>query len=174
MDSTSSSRPGETILLSFSPADAHILKEFAKPIWEKAYTPIISTTQIQYMLERGYSPGTIQREISDGVRYQWVIQDDRKAGFLACETSPDRTAFLHKFYLLPSFWGQGIARSAMGTLSGMLSKEGVQTLRLRVNRENRRAHQFYENCGFVKTGEDCLPIGNGFVMDDFLMSLSLH
>ena len=46
----------------------------------------------------------------------------------------------------------------------------AKEIRLRVNRENERAIRFYQNCGFEIVGEDCLPIGNEYVMDDYLMS----
>jgi len=176
MHSSAPPSSSETVLAAFRQKDAEDLRAFARPIWEKAYSEIISTEQIDYMLSKGYSAETLLREMSEqGVMYRWIQKDSRRAGFLACE--PDlrqSSAFLHKFYVEPSFWGKGLAHLAMEELVPELSCDGIQTLHLRVNRENQRAIRFYESCGFGIDGEDCLPIGNGFVMDDYLMSRSLH
>ena len=42
-------------------------------------------------------------------------------------------------------------------------------MRLRVNRHNDAAIRAYRRAGFVIVASDCLPIGGGFVMDDYLM-----
>ncbi len=45
------------------------------------------------------------------------------------------------------------------------------SVRLTVNRENLDSISFYENRGFIKSGEVVQEIGGGFVMDDYQMDL---
>jgi diamine N-acetyltransferase len=53
------------------------------------------------------------------------------------------------------------------------ARAGARRLILRVNRHNRVALSAYAKFGFRVYAEDVLDIGNGFVMDDFLMELQL-
>ncbi len=128
------------------------------------------------MLNRGYSPENIRTEIDNlGIEYLWIRSREENVGFLAVEKELENgTAFLHKFYVTIDAQGKGIASAAMEKLRIRLQNFRVSALRLRVNRSNERAVQFYKRFGFAVTGKDVLPIGNGFVMDDFLMELSLH
>jgi len=164
-------------LRPFAGDDFSRLREFAEPIWEEAYRDLITSAQIRYMMDRGYAPDVVRREIEkDGVEYFWIEEGDSpgsKAGFLACERpAPDSEAFLSKFYLRAEFRGSGIARRAMEALVARHVRAGSRAIRLRVNRGNERAIRFYQARGFEIAGEDCLDIGGGFVMDDYLMRLS--
>jgi ribosomal protein S18 acetylase RimI-like enzyme len=51
-------------------------------------------------------------------------------------------------------------------------KAGVEQIELNVNKHNS-AVQFYEKKGFIRAKEMVLDIGNGYVMDDFVMQLML-
>ena len=60
----------------------------------------------------------------------------------------------------------------------MASKLTVQstrerTLILNVNRYNTGAVRAYERCGFVIRESGDFPIGNGFVMEDYIMARAL-
>lgn len=46
---------------------------------------------------------------------------------------------------------------------------GNKGLYLHVNRENESAIRVYEHLGFVKADTMQTDIGNGFIMDDFVM-----
>lgn len=153
-----------------------MLRSFAEPIWRDAYREIISEEQILYMLDRGYSTETVRDEIENlGVEYLWIRKGAVNAGFVAVECDrEEEAAFLHKFYVATESQGTGVATTAMEQLASLLCDRRLSAIHLRVNRFNRRAIRFYERCGFVVTREDVLPIGNDFLMDDFLMERSLH
>jgi RimJ/RimL family protein N-acetyltransferase len=53
-------------------------------------------------------------------------------------------------------------------------RAGCRTLTLNVNRKNTGSVRAYERCGFriVKRGD--FPIGNGFVMEDYIMERPLE
>lgn len=177
MPTRSRTFPDPVSLVPFQNRDAEILRNFAEPIWRESYRGMISSAQIRYMLDKGYAPKIIRSEIKDrGIDYRWIeTADGERSGYLACESARDSaSAFLHKFYLIPSLHGAGLAPIAMNGLKTLLLETGIRQISLRVNRTNQRAIRFYRKNGFEVTGEDCLPIGEGFVMDDYLMSCFLH
>lgn len=80
---------------------------------------------------------------------------------------------LHKLYVEAPLQGKGVGKSAVEVLAEELRDSGARAIRLRVNRHNANALQFYRRVGFSVYAEDRLDIGNGFVMDDFLMEKPL-
>ena len=147
----------------------------ARLIWPAAYRDIISTEQIDFMLGWMYTPETIAREITEkNIRYFWIEVEKEKIGFLAVGPfSQGNRAFLHKCYVLPKYHGQGIGSGALEQLTDMLRELPVPELELRVNRNNSAAIGFYQKGGFLIVAEDKADIGNGYVMDDFIMRVSL-
>ncbi len=155
--------------------DYAAVKEMARSIWPEVYRKIISMEQITYMIERMYAPKTIASEVrNSGIQYHWILKNGGRIGFLAYgPLQKGEACTLHKLYLLPRNHGTGIGSFALIQLIQKMKALGVSELNLRVNRHNKDAIRCYERNGFRKTGEDCLDIGGGHVMDDFLMSHSL-
>ena len=77
-----------------------------------------------------------------------------------------------KIYVLPEAQGKGIGRMLIERISAIAGSDGAERLQLNVNRFNK-ALQFYEFLGFEKVGEVDIPIGNGFLMQDFIMEKRL-
>ena len=78
----------------------------------------------------------------------------------------DGTAFIHKFYVNQDFAGKGIGTSAFKLLK---TKTGKSIFRLTVNRRNITAINFYFRNGFRIERAADFDIGDGFVMEDFVM-----
>ena len=57
----------------------------------------------------------------------------------------------------------------MSVMGGELQRGRLQAASLWVLRDNESARRFYEKLGFKNVGEQITDVGNGFVMDDFLM-----
>ena len=53
-----------------------------------------------------------------------------------------------------------------------IKAQNISALRLQVNKRNK-AKDFYEKIGFTVLYEFDFPIGNGYVMDDYLMEKKL-
>ncbi len=155
-----------------SPTEFPSVGKMAGEIWPEVYATIITPSQIQYMLERMYAPETIAREVKEkGIHYYWINLQGKSVGFLAFgPVKSGATCHLHKLYLLSSQQGRGIGSAALNWVIHHLAETEASSLELRVNRHNRAAITCYERNGFKKIAEDCLEIGGGFVMDDYLMS----
>lgn len=161
----------EPYRLSFDPADPDDLPciaALADFIWWRCYPPIIGSAQVHYMLGRGYALPALRQAQQSGTRFSLLRIVGLPIGFSAWRHESG-AAFLDKLYLHPRFHGRGLGRWLIDASCRQMAGEGFDHVRLRVNRHNQPAIRAYERAGFVVSGSDCQPIGNGFVMDDYLM-----
>ncbi len=151
-------------------ADIPLLRDLAQRIWRACYPAIISTQQIEFMLGWMYSEEQIGKELAEGVTWE-VIEDEQGAsiGFLAFHLEPDNRVKLNKLYVLPEIQGKGIGSAALRHVFESAAKLGARTVWMQVNKANHRAIGAYKKAGFHVAEEATFDIGNGFVMDDYLM-----
>ena len=158
--------------LSLDPAgldDLPRIAGLAEFIWWRCYPPIIGSAQVHHMLGRGYALPALREAYETGTRFSVMRLVGRPIGFSAWRHETE-AAFLDKLYLHPGFHGTGLGRWLIDASCRKMAGEGVDRVRLRVNRHNHPAIRAYKRAGFVVSGSDCQPIGSGFVMDDYLMS----
>ena len=156
-------------------------------IWREYYTPLIGAAQVEYMLEKFQSVDAITRQIAqENYRYYGIFCDDEPAGYYAARPSGDDHAgtrpsqsldaggtpalrvFLSKLYVAEKFRGRGLGKRMLQHLIDAAHNDGAKTIWLTVNKHNRSI-DIYRNLGFVITEEIVTDIGNGFVMDDYVM-----
>ena len=159
-----------TSIREMQPSDIPAVSERAARIWRAHYPGIISHAQIEYMLERMYSTESLRQQVGKNHRF-WLIETDGElAGYLSAEDEGGGKWFLHKLYIDASLPKQGLGSQLMWRL---MDTVGPKELTLAVNRANVRAINFYFKHGFVIDRLQATDIGNGFVMDDFIMKRSL-
>jgi ribosomal protein S18 acetylase RimI-like enzyme len=61
-------------------------------------------------------------------------------------------------------------RFMLGHIEGRARELGCQSLWLQVNKQNHGAIGFYRSAGFEVVREAVFEIGDGFVMDDYVMA----
>lgn len=154
--------------------ERELLRGIAEPVWRSCYAEILSQEQMSYMLDWMYSIETIEKEQSEGTKFFIINSIDfaTPIGLISIDTIPNEDTGgveLHKLYTSPSCWGKGIGQVALNFATDIAEKAKAKFIELRVNRCNSRAVKAYMRNGFYKYREDCLDIGNGFVMDDFIM-----
>jgi GNAT superfamily N-acetyltransferase len=148
----------------------HGVHELAHAIWPRVYPGIISEAQIDYMLRQRYDLEVLRADVMKGVRYALIRRDDHDVGFIAFEPrTHDNEGFLHKLYILPEAAGQGIGAAALNWVSEQAAALGLKRLRLFVNKHNVQAVRAYLRNGFIFDQDVITDIGDGFVMDDFVM-----
>ncbi len=76
---------------------------------------------------------------------------------------------LEQLYLLPELHGQGLGRLMLRHVEEQAKMRGCSRLVLQVNKRNDIAVAFYRKAGFTVREEAVFDIGNGFVMDDYVM-----
>ena len=151
-------------------AQIPMVQRLAREIWHRYYPSIISVAQIDYMLERGYSHEALLRFV-----------EEREAGLVLAGAPDDAIAFaawyrvdattskLDKLYVLPQHHRTGIGRALIEHVGALARAAGSSSLTLNVNRGNTSAIRAYERCGFTVRARGDFPIGDGFVMEDFIM-----
>ena len=158
-------------------AEAHLpaIQELAAVIWHAHYPGIISREQIDYMLARMYALETMRAEIlAQGIHYDRLLQGSALAGFASYgPTAEPETWKLHKLYLRPDLHGRGLGSQLLRHCETRAQALGAHRLLLNVNKRNAKAIAAYQRNGYAILDSVCDAIGNGFVMDDFVMAKRL-
>lgn len=153
--------------------DIATLSELARTIWHAHYPGIISAAQIDYMLGQRYAPEAIRASLASTC---WEVAWDGPVmvGFAHAfaDTAP-RTWKLDKLYVHPQRQRRGIGAALLARIGDDARRAGATRLVLRVNRHNAVALAAYAKYGFQRYGAEVLEIGNGFVMDDYLLEMHL-
>jgi len=157
--------------------DIPLIQELARRSWENAYADILSGEQMEYMLDTMYSDDEILSHLQQSNYHYYMILDevnDLYDGFIGYENSYEKgTTKLHRIYLVPESKGKGLGKKALTFLTEKVSESGDRRIILNVNKYNS-AKAFYESQGYTVYGEGVFDIGNGFVMDDYLMEFLIH
>jgi len=148
-----------------------IVKDIAQKTWPIAYKDVISSAQIEYMLEMMYSKSALKEQM-EIKKHHFILakKENEVLGFASYEfncNSAGKTK-LHKLYVLPETQSCGIGVKLVNFLSEKAKENHQSTIFLNVNKYNP-AQYFYEKIGFVVAFEEVIDIGNNFIMDDFVM-----
>lgn len=148
--------------------DAALIFEMAKQIWNDHYIHIITQEQIDYMLDWMYSAKSLTEQMNEKAHNFYLIQNNQGAyiGFIAVSGS-DGAYFLHKFYILTANQAKGVGTEVFTQILAILNNP--HTIRLTVNRKNFKSINFYFKNGFVIEKVEDFDIGNGWLMEDFVM-----
>ena len=152
--------------------DLDQIETMAEVIWHEHYTPIIGKEQVVYMLDKFQSTDSMKVQIENGYTYIMITKNEDPIGYLAYEKRQN-ALFLSKIYLLKNERGKGFGRLAMNHIFESAKGKGCSSVQLTVNRFNQNSISAYQRIGFEKRGEVVQDIGNGFVMDDYIMEKSL-
>lgn len=147
--------------------------ELAEGIWREHYTPIIGQAQVDYMLQRFQSSAAITTQIQNGLDYFLILEtDNRDIGYFATQQK-DQGLFISKYYVASQLRGNGYGKRGMQFIEQRAVELGLQKLWLTVNKDNHLAMAVYLKLGFENTGPTVQDIGNGFIMDDYIMEKML-
>lgn len=153
--------------------DYSTIASLAEIIWKEHYIPIIGIEQVEYMLEKFQSAKTVKEQIFDGAFYFIISLQDTNVGYLSFSNKKD-SLFLSKLYVLSSSRGKGIGKSAMKFIQEEAEKKKSTSISLTVNKYNTASIKAYEKMGFKKIKAIVMDIGNGYIMDDYLMKKKLN
>lgn len=154
--------------------DLALVREIGTTTYGPTYTHLLGQEQVDYMLEKFYSPAALLSQFIAGHIFLIAGEGSKDLAFVSYSiTDPEnRIAKLHKLYVLPSAHGKGLGKLLINEVASKARKAGAKALQLNVNRYNK-AKDFYEKAGFkIKETVD-LQIGNGFFMNDYIMELPL-
>lgn len=153
-------------------ADIPLIRELTFKVWPQTYRDILTSEQIDYMLEMMYSPASLEKQMQDGCNFIIVYDNEQPVGFASYQLTSEDVTKLHKIYVLPSQQGKGTGIFLLNYTIEQVKKLGAVSLQLQVNRNNT-AKAFYEKKGFVVIEEADFDIGNGYYMNDYVMEKKL-
>ncbi|MES2864710.1 MAG: GNAT family N-acetyltransferase [Bacteroidota bacterium] len=149
-----------------------IVKDLAYAIWPSAYGEILSSEQLNYMLDNFYSVENLSNQMDVGQIFELLFDENEVVGFVAYEFNCKETDLLkiHKIYLLPETQGKGLGKFMIDEVVKIAKNNHQKGVFLNVNKYNK-AKFFYEKLGFIITKEEVIDIGNNYIMDDYQMEL---
>ena len=156
-------------LIKAKTEDIPLIAKLANTIWHQHYPAIISMEQINYMLHLMYSDESLKEQMTKKQHDFYLIQQNALIiGFIAVSKidAVERCYFLHKFYLYQTLAGKGTGTLAHNELIKLLNPSQIS---LTVNRQNYKSINFYFKNGFKIESVEDFDIGNGYVMNDFVM-----
>ena len=165
-----------------TPNDIDLIRSLCLRIWPATYSQILSSEQMDYMLDWMYSPASLAKQMEDGARFILLYYKDhdvdgteltsKPVGYASFQWLRDNHYKLHKLYLLPELQGLGGGRYFMGQILQKVKDADGHSIELQVNRSNK-AVGFYKQLGFRVIKVDDFAIGNGYYMNDFIMQIDL-
>lgn len=152
-----------------------LLASLADKVWHEFFPGIITVEQVDYMVERFQSEKALTKQITEeGYDYFLLELNSISIGYVGIHIEEDtKKLFLSKLYLLKSYRGKGYASQTFEFLKGIATAYQLKVIYLTVNRGNGHSVDVYKNWGFVTVKEEAADIGNGFVMDDYIMEYAL-
>lgn len=150
--------------------DIEIIQDIAAATWPATYLELIGQQQIDYMLDKMYNKGELLKQFMEGHTFLIAEDGEKQFGFAGYSIADHEARIykLHKLYVLPSAHGKGVGKILVNEVFNQVKDAGAAALQLNVNKNNK-AKDFYLKGGFTIKESVKIDIGEGFVMDDYVM-----
>ncbi len=158
-------------LAPITEADFETLARLGEAIWRLHYSKIISMEQIDYMLSGRYTAEKLRAYLNADDRWLELLWLDRRAvGYCshAISSAPGEMK-LEQLYLLEECRGKGLGGLMLRHVETRARARACRVLMLTVNKHNADSIAVYRKSGFAVREEAVFDIGNGYVMDDYVM-----
>lgn len=153
--------------------DRQRLAALADEIWHEYWPALIGDAQTDYMVENFQSLEAIERDMREHAYEYWLMRaedDGRIAGYTGGRVEPETNRFfISKIYLRAEERGHGFASQTIRFYEDLCRARGLAALYLTVNKHNDLGVRAYRGKGFETIDSVETDIGQGFIMDDFIM-----
>ena len=120
------------------------------------------------MVDKFQSFHALKEQLENGYEYYQILDDGEFCGYTGIHPEDGRL-FLSKLYLKKSARGRHLATQAFAFLKGLCKERGLSAIWLTCNKHNDNSLAVYHHLGFEVIDTQVADIGNGFVMDDYIM-----
>ena len=152
--------------------DITFIQKIAAITWGNTYT-FLPDGQMEYMLELIYSNKSLQEQMEDGHQFYVAIIEENIIGFASVSKQKESNVFkLNKLYVSPKTQKTGAGKALLQSVITYAKENNGTEIQLQVNRNNN-AKDFYLKKGFIILYEADFEIGNGFFMNDYVMSFNI-
>ena len=153
--------------------ELHLIENLARVIWPVSFKEMISSAQIEYMLDWMYNQKKLNDNFRKGHKFAVCTQNNDLSGFISFETKIYKsTVRIHKLYVHHLIQKKGIGKQLLDYAIKEALRKKITSIDLFVNRTNP-AVLFYKHLGFTIEEEIDLDIGNGYFMNDYRMKLKI-
>ncbi|WP_251178472.1 GNAT family N-acetyltransferase [Adlercreutzia agrestimuris] len=154
------------------PDEIEDLATMAYEIWHEYWPAIIGEAQTNYMIENFQSLEAFVRDMSENAYEYWFLIDDagNRVGYTGGHEEPETNRFfISKIYLRSDARGKGYARATVNFYNKLCHTRGLSAMYLTVNKHNELGVRAYKGTGFEVIDAVETDIGEGFIMDDYIM-----
>ena len=152
-------------LIKVKNEDIKDLAKLTNEIWHEYWPCILSAEQIDYMVEKFQSENAIINQMkNENYRYYFINYENQNVGYIGVAPHSDYL-FLSKLYIKKDFRHKGIGKAVFEKIKNF----GFDKIQLTVNKYNKNTIDAYLKYGFKIIDSVVSDIGNGFVMDDYIM-----
>ena len=151
---------------------AVFLSDFASEVFIDYYNDLIGHDQASYMAELFLSKEAIRELLEKGAIFRMLREEERPLGFTEYINEGERV-FLSKLYVAKEERGNGYGRILFEDCRRYALDHGIHKIYLTVNKHNIPSYEIYLHLGFKVTDAVVNDIGQGYVMDDYIMELEI-
>ena len=159
-------------IVKVEPNQIKLLSEFATDVFVDYYNDRIGSAQAKYMADMFLSEESIKKLMEKGAIFKLVFNDEQPVGLIEYILEPEKV-FLSKFYVRKDKRHQGIGKMMLEDCKAYALSNNRNKIYLTVNKYNNPSIDIYYHEGFKQIDAVVNDIGNGYVMDDYIMELTL-
>ncbi|MCF8450512.1 MAG: GNAT family N-acetyltransferase [Taibaiella sp.] len=151
-----------------------LIRNLTMQVWPQTYIPIVGEAQVDYMLDRFYTPDALLSQMTK-LQHSFIIgySDGVPVAFASYSEIEPAVYKLHKLYIVIAMQGKGIGRAMADHIVASVKKLGGSSLRLNVNIHNHPAMAFYNKYGFRHLLDEDIDIGSGYYMNDHVLQMDV-
>ena len=158
-----------------SSEDIKTVAFLAHKIWNHHYVPIIGQKQVDYMLDKFQNEKAVKHQIENGYEYFIIYHQNHPCGYLGLVPNAlEKKMMISKIYVDFGFRGLKLGSQLLDFTIDEAKKRTFKCIWLTVNKNNGKSIEWYQKRGFSIKEKIEMDIGNGFVMDDYLMEMPLN
>lgn len=149
------------------------LAKLAASIWHEYWTELLAKEQIDYMVDKFQSENAILNQYNnDKYTYYFINENNKNIGYFGLSEKKDYL-FLSKLYISKDYRHKDIGTKAFEQIKEIAKEKNYKSIKLTVNKYNKNTIFAYNKWGFQTVDSVVTDIGNGFVMDDYIMEYKL-
>ncbi len=150
-------------------SDYEIIENLATEILHEVYDPIIPAEHTKYFLTEFQSVNAIGNQIeNENFSYFLLNFDTKNVGYLGIQKLNEKL-ILSKLYILESFRGLKIGKTALEYVNGFATDNGFEKIELIVNQQNKNTINIYQKNGFKIVESIVNSFPNGHSVEDYKM-----
>ena len=151
----------------------NVTSSFAKEVFIDYYNGLIGNKQAEYMANLFLSEEAIDKLINGGAIFKLVMDNDLPIAFTEYIIENDRV-FLSKLYVKKDMRNRGIGKMMLNDCISYAKRNNINKIYLTVNKHNTPSFDIYVHEGFKIIDSVVNDIGQGYVMDDYIMELNIN